>query len=103
RKTVEPLEPCCRRFSAPFVEKMFRKRSKSSTCVVARIMLFLLCGSRRPDGDDRAASLRPWTRRGNGANALCAADEVVLERPERRGCAAANAWRLVEVLNLVSD
>src|SRR3954447_6343285 len=44
RNTVEPLEPCCFRFSAPLVEKVFRKRSKSSTFVVARIISVLLFG-----------------------------------------------------------
>src|SRR3954449_11467157 len=38
RNTVAPLDPCCARFSAPFVEKTSRKRSTSSICVVARIM-----------------------------------------------------------------
>src|SRR5437870_7357011 len=38
RKTIAPFEPCCLRFSAPCVEKMSRKRSRSSTCVVARSM-----------------------------------------------------------------
>jgi hypothetical protein len=36
RKTSALLEPCCLRFSAPVVEKISRKRSKSCTCVVAR-------------------------------------------------------------------
>src|SRR4051794_38915333 len=34
-KTIAPFDPCCLRFSAPFVEKTSMKRSKSSTCVVA--------------------------------------------------------------------
>src|SRR6266536_6273198 len=38
RNTVEPFDPCCFLFSAPLVEKMFRKRSTSSTFVVARII-----------------------------------------------------------------
>src|SRR4051794_2821343 len=38
RKTVAPLEPCSLRFSAPFVEKTSRKRSTSSTVVVASSM-----------------------------------------------------------------
>src|SRR3954452_25578922 len=41
RNTVEPLEPCCFRFSAPLVEKVLRKRSKSSTFVVAKIISLL--------------------------------------------------------------
>src|SRR3954463_6885568 len=44
RNTVEPLEPCCFRFSAPLVEKVFRKRSKSSTFAVAKIISLLLFG-----------------------------------------------------------
>src|SRR5215207_3707506 len=36
RKTCEPLLPCCFRFSAPFVENAFQKRSKSSIFDVAR-------------------------------------------------------------------
>src|SRR5438309_6771607 len=44
RKTVQPLEPCCLRLSAPLVEKIFRNWSKLSTVVVARIItLLLLC------------------------------------------------------------
>src|SRR6266540_5192434 len=38
RNTVEPFDPCCFLFSAPLVEKMSRKRSTSSTFVVARII-----------------------------------------------------------------
>src|SRR6476659_2514536 len=38
RNTVAPLDPCCRRLSAPLVENTSRKRSKSSTCVVASNM-----------------------------------------------------------------
>src|SRR6266545_4687392 len=74
RKTVAPLDPCCRRFSAPLVEKMDSKRSKSSTVVVARSILLLLYESRRrgsaadpgllvdvlevgPDGLDRDAEI----------------------------------------------
>src|ERR1700756_443544 len=45
RKTAAPFDPCCLRFSAPLVEKIFRKRSKSSTLVVASIMLVLLVAS----------------------------------------------------------
>src|SRR5207253_2065597 len=52
---------------------------------------------------DGAASLRCRTRRRNGANALCGAYEVVLERPDRRRSPAANAGLLVDVLNMVSD
>src|SRR4051794_29553168 len=37
-KTVAPLEPWAERFSAPFVPNTWRKRSTSSTVVVARSM-----------------------------------------------------------------
>src|SRR5438552_11984067 len=36
RKTCEPLDPCCFRFSRLVVEKTFIQRSKSSTFDVAR-------------------------------------------------------------------
>src|SRR6476646_8766355 len=36
RKTCAPLQPCCFRFSAPLVEKVFQKRSKSAIFAVAR-------------------------------------------------------------------
>ena len=39
-RRARPSTPCCLRFSAPFVEKTSRKRSRSSTCVVARSMSF---------------------------------------------------------------
>src|SRR5205814_8266745 len=49
-----------------------------------------------------AASVRAWTPRRNGANALLAANEVVLEGPERRRGAAAYTGLLVDVLDVVS-
>src|SRR5262249_20165574 len=42
RNTVQPLDPCCFRFSAPLVEKTVRNWSKLSTVVVARIIALLL-------------------------------------------------------------
>src|SRR5689334_9769319 len=58
RNTVEPLEPCCPRFSAPLVEKTLRKRSTSSTFVVARIISVLPLSS---EIAGRALGLpRPW-------------------------------------------
>ena len=42
-KDVRPLEPCCFRFSAPLVEKVFQQRSKSSIFAVARTISLLLC------------------------------------------------------------
>src|SRR6185503_9542488 len=44
RKTCAPLEPCCFRFSAPLVEKVFQKRSKSSIFAVARTIVFSSVG-----------------------------------------------------------
>src|SRR5690349_2415129 len=45
RKTAAPFDPCCLRLSAPLVEKTFKNWSKSSTLVVASIMLVLLVAS----------------------------------------------------------
>src|SRR5215211_8334530 len=39
RKTCAPLQPCCFRFSAPLVEKVFQKRSKSPIFAVARTIV----------------------------------------------------------------
>src|SRR5712691_9497093 len=47
RKTCEPLDPCCFRFSRLVVEKTLHQRSKSSTLLVARNNSLLLCRSRR--------------------------------------------------------
>src|SRR5438874_4628950 len=44
RNTMAPLEPCCLRFSALVVEKIFIQRSKSWTRVVASIMTVSLSG-----------------------------------------------------------
>jgi hypothetical protein len=41
RKTCEPLDACCFRFSAPLVVNALQKRSKSSTFTVDRIIVFL--------------------------------------------------------------
>ena len=38
---VAPLDPCCPRFSAPWVEKTFQNWSKSATFAVARTILVL--------------------------------------------------------------
>src|SRR6266508_2788585 len=103
RKTVEPLDPCCLRFSAPFVEKISRKRSKSSTFVVARIISLLLLSSAPPLDADGEASVRPQTPGRHRANALSGVDEVVLEGPERRRGPAADAGLLVDVLDVVPD
>src|SRR5882762_6270246 len=77
RNTCAPLDPCSRRFSAPFVEKIFVKRSKSSTCVVARSILLLLVSRCGPCGEYVSRPPEP-----HRANALCGVDEVVLEGPD---------------------
>src|SRR5437773_792709 len=103
RKTVAPFDPCCFRFSAPLVEKIFTNRSKSSTCVVAKIISLLLsvlsAGARRRWSGESA----PRTPERHRANALSGVNEVVLERPDRRGGAAADAGLLVDVLDVVPD
>jgi hypothetical protein len=48
------------------VEKIVTKRSKSSTFVVAKIILCLLCGSTPPLDADGAASVRPGRPGGIG-------------------------------------
>ena len=45
RKTCDPLQPCCFRFSAPLVEKVFQKRSKSSIFAVARTIVSSSAGT----------------------------------------------------------
>src|SRR2546421_8163823 len=47
RKTCEPLDPCCLRFSRLVVEKIFHQRSNSSTFVVAKNNSLLLWSERR--------------------------------------------------------
>src|SRR2546422_1252050 len=68
RKTCEPLDPCCFRFSRLVVEKIFIQRSKSSTFDVARNISLLLCGPRhrRP---------MPMVRRVYGPDARAASGE----------------------------
>src|SRR5207248_9103767 len=63
RKTCEPLDPCCFRFSRLVVEKTLHQRSKSSTFVVAKNNSLLLCGKcrRAPTACVRA---RVWGRTG---------------------------------------
>ncbi len=41
RKTCAPLDPCCFRFSAPLVEKVFQNWSKSPIFAVARTIVLL--------------------------------------------------------------
>src|SRR6266700_1008334 len=55
RNTSEPFEPCCLRFSAPLVEKILVKQSKSSTVVVARSILILLTFPVSPSDTEAAA------------------------------------------------
>src|SRR5579862_456093 len=57
RNTSAPFEPCCLRFSAPFVEKTLVKRSKSSTVVVARSILVLLTFPASPNDAEVGASM----------------------------------------------
>src|ERR1044071_4803136 len=45
RKTCDPLQPCCFRFSAPLVEKVFQKRSKSPIFAVARTIVSSCVGT----------------------------------------------------------
>src|SRR3954449_8049627 len=98
RKTTAPWDPCCLRLSAPFVEKMDVKRSKSSTCVVARS---IAPPRALAAGPQREYLARPPAR--HRANALCRVDEVVLEGPERGGGPAAHPGLLVDVLDVVPD
>src|SRR5712692_11458951 len=89
RKTCEPFDPCCFRFSRLVVENTLHQRSKSSTFVVPRNNSLLLsvlgaAARRRWCGESK-----PRTPGRYRANALSCADEVVLEGPERcRGPAA---------------
>src|SRR6478752_6930651 len=55
RNTTAPFDPCWRRLSAPLVENTSRKRSKSSTCVVASSMTWFLSsvGVRSASGGQR--------------------------------------------------
>ena len=66
RNTRAPWDPCSFRFSAPFVEKVFQKRSKSSTFTVDRINALLLLRSvSSPAGAtvNRTLPLREWARK----------------------------------------
>src|SRR5579862_6340858 len=88
RKTVAPFDPCCRRLSAPFVEKIFSKRSKSSTCVVARIIAASLQSPAPGVDADVCSELAPSRLGRHRPNYLCRngrTDEVVLEGPECGG------------------
>ena len=55
---------------------------------------------RMPPSIDRI-SMRSHSARAHRANALCGGNEVVLEGPDRRGCATANARLLVDVLDVM--
>src|SRR4051794_6136928 len=103
RKTIAPLDPCSCRFSAPLVEKVSLKRSRSSTVVLTRIIALLLFD---PAPSIAAGSGGDYLRRAGGAhraNALCGADEVLFERPDRRSGSATDAGLLVHVLDVVAD
>src|SRR3954468_15750295 len=102
RNTCAPLEPCWRRFSAPFVEKIRSKRSKSSTVVVARNMC-ASCGCSAPrSGVDVGGEYLTRPARPHRANSLCRVHELLLEGPHRRGCAGPDSGLFVDVLDVMS-
>src|SRR4029078_12200958 len=103
RKTRAPLDPCCLRLSAPLVEKIFSKRSKSSTVVVARIIRLLLVALGAATRRRWSGEYLSWPPGPHRANALCGVNEVVLVRPERRRGPAAHAVLLVDVLDVMPD
>src|SRR5439155_5322499 len=78
RNTVAPFEPCSRRLSAPFVEKIRMKRSTSATLVVASSILISSCRSRPPSvrRQDHDARL---TGGAHGVDSLC----LLLARPHK--------------------
>src|SRR6266516_1848573 len=96
RKTVAPLEPYCLRFSAPLVEKMLRKQSKSSTSFVAKINFLLLCvlgaaGRRRwcsecatPDGQAEWGECPTRRERGRARRPTASPRRGCERRPSRR-------------------
>src|SRR3954451_8113974 len=65
RNTVEPLEPCSLRLSATLGEKICRKRSTSSTFVVARIIRSSSGFSAASPDADVESTLRPGGSRRN--------------------------------------
>src|SRR4051794_37190323 len=77
RKTFEPVDPCCFRFSAPLVEKIVKNWSKSSTVVVARNISFLLgWGPARPPYRPPGRPLStPFMRTGSGVGSRVAPTE----------------------------
>src|SRR3954447_19885917 len=108
RKTVAPLDPCCARFSAPFVENTSRKRSTSSICVVARIMAQTpSCGAnalrRCGSPADRLACHGVCVRRRRPASGELpiSAREFVLQRPPGGGGSIGCADLRVDVLDVV--
>src|ERR1700751_871270 len=102
RNTCAPLEPCWRRLSAPLVEKIRSKRSKSSTVVVARNICAPLVNARRRDSAPMPnESIRRDPGPAHRANALLRVYELLLEGPQRCGRAAAPPGLLVDVLDVV--
>src|SRR3954469_19753622 len=83
RKTFEPVDPCCFRFSAPLVEKIFKNWSKSSTVVVARNISFLLGGALPPPYTPR---LRPQSTPfvGTGSGVVSRVDSTESRRATMR-------------------
>src|SRR4051812_15153329 len=90
RKTCEPLDPCCSRFAAPLVEKILTNWSKSSTFVVARIILSSVRGS---VSRGRATKATIQSERSKKRNWLATRRDARAPRqhPARRASAARNA------------
>src|ERR1700704_543487 len=104
RNTVQPLDPCCLRFSAPLVEKIFRNWSKLSTFVVARIISLLLpCPAPQWPGSQsegcRQCQLRTWG--GFPRRRYSSLDEPALERVKGSARPRGHADLGVEVLDMV--
>src|SRR5215217_6296233 len=103
RKTVEPLDPYCVRFSALVVEKMLRKRSKSSTVVVASS---IRSPCRAPRHRGSAPSVRRVSTAGRdrriGRTPYSVGREGMLEGPDGGGGPAADPGLLVDVLDVMA-
>src|SRR5215211_518617 len=86
-KTCAPLQPCCFRFSAPLVEKVFQKRSKSPIFAVARTIVSSFvgtCCARAP----YATSSREMERRSHPASRrVRRSASRARRRPQVRGVA----------------
>src|SRR3954447_19307790 len=101
--TVAPFEPCKRRLSAPFVEKMRMKRSTSTTLVVARSIVLSPVHrgqiARRPNQDAMP------TARAHREDSLCRGfaglQYAVLDRIEGRRRARRDADFGIDALDMV--